>query len=246
MQSLLKKILFITSIIQIYTINNDIFEIMEFFGGDFIPIGKPSGSFEIREIEIDVRNGEVTEIKRTVDQFGNEEVEIKKGNLNKNSGFSSTRTNAGEILFSIDSTLENLLFNMFEGMIPQERLELEDEKIQKNDNELYEEKHRFDNIKEEDLELDDSQKPNAPKKEVKKIETDKKRLTAWAKLTKFIIYLFSLVIFLVTFRILIKKLSFANKDNIEENFNKDKSNSENKDDDTKSEVGFIEKDNKAE
>jgi len=118
----------------------------------------------MREITIEVSPEGITETTKTIDNEGNETIEItQKGNLNKG----GKRTNAGEIIFGLDNSIENLIFGLLNGqgieigfgsgnpMIrDQEKENDHEEEAKEHDNE----RHRFDNITEAELEFDEEKK----------------------------------------------------------------------------------------
>lgn len=144
----------------------------------------------MREITIEVSPEGITETTKTIDNEGNETIEItQQGNLNKG----NKRTNAGEIIFGIDNSIENLIFGLLNGRMEiggrNHIIDKEDiEEVEETEKEHEYEKHRFDNITTADLEfesdstikreiIDDDEtnknKPNNDKRKSKK-KKDKK------------------------------------------------------------------------
>ncbi len=116
----------------------------------------------MREITIEVSPEGITETTKTIDNDGNETIEItQKGNLNK----SGKRTNAGEIIFGLDNSIENLIFGLLNGggiEVEFGRVNpmmIENTKSTEEENKEHAiEKHRFDNLTDAELEFDEEKR----------------------------------------------------------------------------------------
>ena len=75
-------------------------------------IGSRKGHF-VREVTIEMTPEGITETTRTIDEDGNQTVEVKNGNLSKN----GKRANPGEMIHSFDNHIENLIFGLLHGQI---------------------------------------------------------------------------------------------------------------------------------